>query len=188
MNPFSIVLLGIAMSTDAFAAAIGKGAAMARPRFSQALRVGLIFGTIEAITPIVGWLLGRGASRYIQAWDHWIAFALLAALGMHMVYNALRPDVDAPADPSKHHGFVALALTGISTSIDALVVGVGLAFANTPIAVVALVIGLCTFVMVTLGVMLGRVLGAVVGKNAEVLGGLILIGVGAAILYEHLAA
>jgi putative Mn2+ efflux pump MntP len=187
MNPFSIVLLGIAMSTDAFAAAIGKGAGMTRPRFAEALRVGLIFGTIEAITPVIGWLLGRGASRYIEAWDHWIAFGLLAALGMHMVYNALRPEADAPADPSKKHGFLALALTGISTSIDALAVGVSLAFVNTPIAVVAVVIGLCTFVMVTLGVMLGRALGAIVGKNAEVLGGVILIGVGAAILYEHLA-
>ena len=188
MNPFSIVLLGIAMSTDAFAAAIGKGAGMARPRFAEALRVGLIFGTIEAITPVIGWLLGRGASRYIEAWDHWIAFGLLAALGMHMVYNALRPETTAPADPPKQHGFLALALTGVSTSIDALAVGVSLAFVNTPIAVVAMVIGLCTFVMVTLGVMLGRALGAIVGKNAEVLGGVILIGVGAAILYEHLAA
>lgn len=188
MNPFSILLLGFAMSTDAFAAAIGKGAAMARPRFAQALRVGLIFGTIEAITPVIGWLIGRGASRYIQAWDHWIAFGLLVALGLHMVFNALRPKSDVPVDPQKKHGFVALALTGIATSIDALAVGIGLAFVNTPIAVVAVVIGLCTFVMVTLGVMLGRVLGAVVGKNAEVLGGFILIGVGVAILYEHLAA
>src|SRR3546814_356658 len=76
MNPISILLLGFAMSTDAFAAAIGKGAAMAKPRLGQAMRVGLIFGVIEAITPVVGWLLGKGASRYIEAWDHWIAFGL----------------------------------------------------------------------------------------------------------------
>lgn len=187
MNPLSIVLLGIAMSTDAFAAAIGKGAGMSRPRFAEALRVGLIFGSIEAITPVAGWLLGRGASRYIEAWDHWIAFGLLAALGMHMVYNALRPETDVPADPPKQHGFLALALTGMSTSIDALAVGVGLAFVDTPIAVVAVVIGLCTFSMVTLGVMLGRVLGEMVGKRAETAGGVILIGVGLVILYEHLA-
>jgi putative Mn2+ efflux pump MntP len=188
MNPLSIVLLGFAMSTDAFAAAIGKGAGMTRPRLGQALRVGLIFGTIEAITPVVGWLLGRGASRYIEAWDHWIAFGLLTVLGVHMVYNALRPQAEAPADPARKSGLLALALTGLSTSIDALAVGISLAFVNTSIAVVAVVIGLCTCVMVTLGVMLGRVLGAMVGKNAEVLGGLILIGVGAVLLYEHLAA
>ncbi|MEO5812526.1 MAG: manganese efflux pump MntP family protein, partial [Rhodanobacter sp.] len=131
--------------------------------------------------------LGKGASRYIQAWDHWIAFGLLLVLGLHMIWNGLKPESDEPVDEAKKHGIVALALTGLSTSIDALAVGVGLAFVDTPIAVVAAVIGLCTFSMVTLGVMLGRVLGAMVGKRAEMIGGVILIGVGAAILYEHLS-
>jgi len=188
MNPISILLLGFAMSTDAFAAAIGKGAAMTRPRLSQALRVGLIFGAIEAITPIIGWLLGKGAARYVEVWDHWIAFALLLVLGLHMIWNGLKPESAEPADEAKKHGFVGLALTGLSTSIDALAVGVGLAFIDTPIAVVAAVIGLCTFSMVTLGVMLGRVLGEMVGKRAEIIGGVILIGVGVVILYEHLLA
>ncbi|HVC17924.1 MAG TPA: manganese efflux pump MntP family protein [Rhodanobacter sp.] len=188
MNPLSILLLGFAMSTDAFAAAIGKGAAMTRPRFGQALRAGLIFGVIEAITPVLGWLLGRSASRYIEAWDHWIAFGLLLLLGLHMIWNGLKPDSDEPVDEARKHGVVALAITGLSTSIDALAVGVGLAFVDIPIAVVAVVIGLCTFSMVTLGIMLGRVLGAMVGKRAEVVGGIILIGVGAAILYGHLRA
>ena len=188
MNPFSIVLLGFAMSTDAFAAAIGKGAAMKRPRLSQALRAGLIFGVIETITPVIGWLMGKGASRYVEAWDHWIAFGLLLALGLHMIWNGLKPESAEVADDAKKYGFVGLALAGLATSIDALAVGVGLAFVDTPIAVVALVIGLCTFSMVTLGVMLGRVLGAMVGKRAEIAGGVILIGVGAVILYEHLSA
>ena len=187
MNPVSILLLGFAMSTDAFAAAIGKGAAMARPRLSQALRAGAIFGVIEAITPVLGWLLGKGASRYIEAWDHWIAFTLLLALALHTIWNGLKPEPDGSVDETKRHGFAALAITGLSTSIDALAVGVGLAFVDTPIAVVAVVIGLCTFSMVTLGIMLGRVLGEVMGKRAEMSGGLILIGVGAVILYGHLA-
>lgn len=186
MNPLSILLLGFAMSTDAFAVAIGKGAAMARPRLSQALRAGMIFGVIEAITPLVGWLLGKSASHYIQAWDHWIAFALLLLLGLHMIWNGLKPEVDEPLDEARKHGFATLAITGLSTSIDALAVGVGLAFVDIPIAVVAVVIGLCTFSMVTLGIMLGRALGAMVGKRAELIGGVILIGVGAVILYEHL--
>jgi putative Mn2+ efflux pump MntP len=187
MNPLSILLLGFAMSTDAFAAAIGKGAAMARPRFSQALKTGLIFGVIEAITPVIGWLIGQTASKFVVSWDHWIAFALLLALGLHMIYNGIKPEDDTPEDTAKKHGVLALALTGVSTSIDALAVGVGLAFVNTPIVVVAVVIGLCTFVMVTLGVMLGRVLGEMVGKRAEIIGGVILIGVGSAILYQHLS-
>lgn len=188
MNPVSILLLGFAMSTDAFAAAIGKGAAMSRPRLAQALRAGLIFGVIEATTPVLGWLLGRGASRYIETWDHWIAFGLLLGLGLHMIWNALKPGLGEPVDEARQHGFLGLALTGLSTSIDALAVGVGLAFVDVPIAVVAVVIGLCTFSMVTLGIMLGRVLGAMVGRRAEVVGGLILICVGAVILHEHVSA
>ncbi|MEO6798544.1 MAG: manganese efflux pump MntP family protein [Rhodanobacter sp.] len=187
MNPLSILLLGFAMSADAFAAAIGKGAAMTRPRLGQALRAGLIFGVIEAITPVIGWLLGKGASHYIEVWDHWVAFVLLLGLGLHMVWNGVKPESDEVFDEAKRHGFVGLALTGLSTSIDALAVGVGLAFVDTPIVVVAVVIGLCTFSMVTLGVMLGRVLGAMVGRRAEVIGGITLIGVGAAIVYEHLS-
>jgi putative Mn2+ efflux pump MntP len=187
MNPVSILLLGFAMSTDAFAAAIGKGSGMTRPRLSQAMRAGALFGVIEAITPLDGWLLGKGASRYIEVWDHWIAFGLLLALGLHMIWNGLKPEPEEPVDEASRHGFLGLALTGLSTSIDALAVGVSLAFVDTPIAVVALVIGLCTFSMVTLGIMLGRVLGEMVGKRAEMAGGLILIGVGLVILYEHLA-
>ena len=188
MNLASILLLGFAMSTDAFAAAIGKGAGMTQPRLSQALRVGLIFGVIEAITPVIGWLLGKSASRYIEAWGHWIAFALLLLLGLYMIRNSLKPESGAPVDEARKHGFVGLALTGLATSIDALAVGVGLAFVDISIVLVAVVIGLCTFSMVTLGIMLGRVLGDMVGKRAEMIGGVILIGVGVVILYEHLSA
>jgi len=187
MSPLSILFIGLAMSTDAFAAAIGKGAAMARPRWPQALRAGLVFGVVEAITPVIGWLLGTAASRYIEAWDHWIAFALLAALGLHMIWQALQPVDDSKGETDDHGSLVKLAIAGLATSIDAMAVGVGLAFADVHIAVVALVIGLCTFTMVTLGIMLGRALGVIIGKRAEIAGGLILIAVGSALLYEHLS-
>lgn len=188
MSPISMLLIGFAMSTDAFAAAIGKGAAMRKPRFPDALRAGLIFGVIEGLTPVIGWLLGRVASSYVQAFDHWIAFVLLGALGVHMIINGVRHDPDADSDdPDKHHGFWHLAVTGFATSIDALAVGVGLAFLDVHIGVMATVIGLCTLVMVTTGIMLGRVLGDMIGKRAEIAGGVILIIVGSAILYEHLS-
>lgn len=187
MTLFSILLIGLAMSTDAFAAAVGKGAAMQRPRFREALRAGLIFGAIEAITPLLGWLLGTAASRYITAWDHWIAFSVLGLLGLHMIWNGFRPDDgEDAAEPSRHHGFWSLAATGLGTSIDAMAVGVSLAFLDAPIGTVAAVIGLCTLVMVTTGIMLGRVLGALAGKRAEIIGGMVMIVIGAAILYEHL--
>ena len=193
MSPISIVLIGFAMSTDAFAAAVGKGAAMRKPRLIDALRAGLIFGVIEAITPIIGWLLGRAASQYVQAFDHWIAFGLLGVLGAHMIIAGLKPDDGSEADNDdeageQHKSFWTLAVTGFATSIDAMAIGVGLAFLDVHIGVVALVIGLCTMVMVTIGIMLGRALGAVVGKRAEIVGGVILIIIGCAILYEHLTA
>ena len=187
MNPLSILLIGLAMSTDAFAAAVGKGAAMTRPRLPQALRAGLIFGVVEAITPVIGWLLGPAASRFIAAWDHWIAFGLLTALGLHMIWQALHPAADEPDGEGTANGSViSLAIAGLATSIDAMAVGVGLAFADVQIAVVAVVIGLCTFTMVTIGIMLGRALGVIIGRRAEIAGGVILILVGAAILHEHL--
>lgn len=195
MHPLSILMLGIAMSTDAFAAAVGKGAAMRTPRLRDALRAGLIFGTIEAVTPLVGWALGTAAAGYVTTWDHWIAFTLLTALGLRMVWLGLRDDDDDDDgdgdgdtdEAPRRHGFWGLAATGFATSIDAMAVGVGLAFLEVNILVVATVIGLTTFVMVTLGILLGRVLGAMAGKRAEVGGGVLLVLIGAFILFEHLS-
>ena len=189
MNAPSIALIAFAMSTDAFAAAVGKGAALHRPRFGEALRTGAIFGCIEALTPLVGWALGFAAARYVAAIDHWIAFALLGGLGLHMIRAGIRGDAgDAPAEKPSRHGFWVLAATGLGTSIDAMAVGVGLALVDVDILPVAAAIGLTTCVMVTLGVMLGRVLGAMAGRRAEVVGGVLLIAVGSAILVEHLRA
>lgn len=187
VNPISLVFLALAMSTDAFAAAIGKGSSLHKPRLSEALRTGLIFGVIEAITPLIGWLIGQAATRWVASWDHWIAFTLLLVLGLHMIYNGLKADEAEEEKPSRH-SFLMLAVTAFATSIDALAVGVGLAFVDVNILIAAAAIGLATMTMVTLGVMLGRVLGTVVGKRAEILGGVVLMLVGATILYEHLSA
>ncbi|MCF8980159.1 MULTISPECIES: manganese efflux pump MntP [Pseudomonas] len=187
MNPISLIFLALAMSTDAFAAALGKGASLHKPRFIEAVRTGLIFGVIEAITPIIGWSIGQVATRFVESWDHWIAFALLLALGLHMIYNGLKHDDEEEEKPGQH-SFLILAVTAFATSIDALAVGVGLAFVDVNILVAAAAIGLATTVMVTIGVMLGRALGTVVGKRAEIVGGVVLMLVGATILYEHLSA
>ncbi|MDB6047370.1 MAG: yebN [Pseudomonas sp.] len=187
MNPISLIFLALAMSTDAFAAAIGKGSSLHKPRFAEALRTGLIFGVIEAITPVVGWFIGHAASRFVESWDHWIAFTLLLILGLHMIYNGLK-HADEQDEKPQSHSFMILAVTAFATSIDALAVGVGLAFVDVNIVVAALAIGLATTTMVTLGVMLGRALGTVVGQRAEIVGGVVLIIVGSTILYEHLSA
>lgn len=185
MSFLSLVLLAFAMSTDAFAAAVGKGASLHKPRFLYALRTGLIFGVIEAITPVIGWFIGQAAASFAEEWDHWIAFTLLLLLGVHMIYAGLRPEAEVGEEKPRSHSFWLLAATAFATSIDALAVGVGLAFVDVNIWIAALAIGLATMTMVTIGVMLGRLIGTAIGQKAEILGGLVLIGVGAAILYEH---
>lgn len=188
MNAASISLLALAMSTDAFAAAIGKGSALVKPRWSEALRTGLIFGVIEAITPLVGWALGYAAADYVKAWDHWIAFVLLLVLGGRMVLGAFQSADEPEMSRPVRHGFWLLVATGFATSIDAMAVGVGLAFLDVNITVVALSIGFATFAMVTLGVMVGRILGSITGRWAEAVGGVVLIAIGSLILYEHMVA
>ncbi|WMD22935.1 manganese efflux pump MntP [Achromobacter seleniivolatilans] len=187
MNPLSTLILAFAMSTDAFAAAVGKGASLHKPRWSEALRTGLIFGVIEAITPLIGWGLGSVAAQYVAEWDHWIAFCMLCVLGGMMIRNGLSTDQEE-APPVVRHSFWLLAATGFATSIDAMAVGVSLAFIDNNILITAAAIGLATMLMVTIGVMVGRLIGSIAGKRAEVLGGIALIGIGATILYEHLSA
>ena len=188
MNLASIILLALAMSTDAFAAAIGKGVALHRPRWREALRTGVIFGVIEGLTPIAGWWLGSAAAQYVTEWDHWIAFGLLGILGLRMIHAGLGAAEGGGAPKPDSHSFWVLAVTGFATSIDAMAAGAGLALIGVNIYPVAAVIGLTTFAMVTAGVMLGRVLGAAAGQRAEILGGLLLIAIGSVILHEHLAA
>ena len=187
MNLASTALLALAMSTDAFAAAVGKGTALQKPRWSEALRTGAIFGVIEAITPLVGWALGYAAADFVKSWDHWIAFTLLSLLGIRMIFAALQTPVEVDVEKPVRHGFWLLAITGFATSIDAMAVGVGLAFLDVSILPIAAAIGCATFVMVTLGVMVGRLLGNLAGRWAEAIGGVLLIGIGSMILYEHLS-
>ncbi|MBF6617832.1 manganese efflux pump MntP [Pollutimonas thiosulfatoxidans] len=185
MNFATTALLALAMSADAFAAAIGKGAALHKPRFAEALRTGLIFGVIEGITPVIGWALGLVAAPFVSAWDHWIAFALLGGLGLVMIRNGCKPQA-VSQDKRIKHSFWLLAATGFATSIDAMAVGVGLAFIDVNIVSTSVAIGCTTLLMVVVGVMLGRLLGSLAGRRAEVVGGAILIGIGTMILVDHL--
>jgi putative Mn2+ efflux pump MntP len=186
MNFIATAAIALAMSTDAFAVAIGKGAALQRPHLKEALRTGAIFGVIEGLTPLIGWALGQVAAPFVEAWDHWIAFTLLGVLGLRMIREGISNGADDDDEKPSSHSFWLLAITGFATSIDAMVVGASLAFIDANIVTTAGAIGLATFLMVTLGVMLGRGLGHIVGKRAEMVGGLVLIVIGCVILYEHI--
>lgn len=185
MSPISIFILAFSMSVDAFAAAIGRGASLERPRLSEALRTGLVFGVVEAITPVIGWAAGVAASRLVQAVDHWIAFALLAGVGIRMVHTAIRKSEDA-APMGRSLG--VLVATAIGTSLDAMAVGVSLAFLEVNIIVIAIAVGLATFLMASGGMLIGRMIGERLGRLAEAMAGVALFGLGLKILIEHLSA
>ena len=187
MNLSATILLAFGMSMDAFAASIGKGATLHKPKFSEAVRTGLIFGAIETLTPLVGWGLGMLASQFILEWNHWIAFILLVFLGGRMIVEGFRGDSDEACEAPHRHGFWLLVTTAFATSLDAMAVGVGLAFLQVSIVTTALAIGCATFIMSTLGMMVGRFIGPLLGKRAEILGGIVLIGIGSEILWSHLA-
>lgn len=187
MNLSATILLAFGMSMDAFAASIGKGATLHKPKFSEAVRTGLIFGAIETLTPLVGWGLGMLASQFILEWNHWIAFILLVFLGGRMIVEGFRGDSDEACEAPHRYGFWLLVTTAFATSLDAMAVGVGLAFLQVSIVTTALAIGCATFIMSTLGMMVGRFIGPLLGKRAEILGGIVLIGIGSEILWSHFA-
>lgn len=186
MSPATILVLAVSMSVDAFAVSVGRGAALGRPRLAEALRTGAVFGLMEAVTPLVGWAAGFAASRHVEAVDHWIAFALLGGVGLHM-FLAGAFGAREEAEPPKRSLKILLA-TALGTSMDAMAVGVSLAFLNVNILVVAATIGLVTFLASSGGMLVGRLLGARFGRYAEVGAGITLFAIGLTILLEHLSA
>jgi putative Mn2+ efflux pump MntP len=184
MSPITIALIAVSMSVDAFAASLAKGAALHKPEWREALRTGTIFGLVETATPLIGWAAGLAASSFVEAIDHWIAFGLLAIVGGKMIYESLKGD-HATRERPQRHSLAVLVVTALATSLDALAVGVSFAFLNVNILAAAGAIGLSTFILTTIGVMIGRVVGTRLGSQAEFLGGICLIAIGCFILAEH---
>jgi manganese efflux pump family protein len=183
----TLTLLGIAigLAMDAFAVAIGAGLQLCGATPRQTFRLAWHFGLFQAFMPIIGWLAGRTVAQYIAPVDHWIAFGLLAFIGGKMIWEAFHHDEDAEVcDPTKGWRLVMLS---IATSIDALAVGLSLALLDVSIWWPALVIGVVAGVLTTIGMELGKRFGALLGRRMEIVGGVILIGIGVKILVEHLA-
>ena len=182
-----IFLIAVSLALDAFAVSVSSGIAIPGFGWRQAARMGLWFGGFQFMMPLAGWLLGSSVSRYIQAVDHWVAFGLLAMIGGRMVWGALAQGAggqeEAPADLSARR----LCLLAIATSIDALAVGVSMAFMAVPVLASAVVIGVVAFALSVVGGLAGRRLGGLFQKRAELVGGLVLIAIGVKILIEHLS-
>lgn len=174
------------MFIDVFVVVIGKGVVMCKLCFFDVLCVGFIFGVIEVIILVIGWLFGCVVFQYVEVFDYWIVFGLFGVLGVYMIINGICLDGDDGQDDlDRYYGFWWLVLIGLVMSIDVMVVGIGLVFLDVNIGVMVLVIGLCIFSMVIVGIMFGCVLGNMVGKCVEIIGGLILIIIGVIILYEY---
>lgn len=173
---------------DAFSVAVTDGIIIKNLKFRYALKIGLFFGVFQAVMPCIGWLLGRGLLRYIQAIDHWIAFGLLAFIGTNMIVEALKAEKENTDDGKDPLDNKVLTLLAIATSIDALAVGITFATigAYINIFVSASIIGVVALVCSVAGVYIGRKSGGLFGGKAELAGGAVLIIIGLKILTEHL--
>ena len=182
MTLAELFLLALGLSMDAFAVAVCKGLAAKRITLGRAVVVGAGFGFFQAAMPMLGFLLGSAFSRYITAFDHWIAFGLLTLIGLSMLREARGGEEKADASLA----FGKMLVLALATSIDALAVGVTFAFLNVSIVPAVCFIGVVTFCVSAVGVWVGGVFGARFRGKAEAAGGVILILLGIKILLEHL--
>ena len=193
MGIWTVLLVGIGVSADAFAVSLARGLKIRQLHLSQALLIGGAFGLFQAVMPILGWLLGTAFGGLIQAFDHWVAFGLLALVGGKMLWEAVFSHEEAPQgdpvpDGKDGIGLHELLVLAVATSIDALAVGISLALLDVNIWLTATVIGVITFVLSTAAVFIGHRVGVRYQRPAEIIGGVILIGIGISILIGHLSA
>lgn len=189
MGIWELLLLALGVSMDAFAVAICKGLALKKVKLGQTLWVGLWFGGFQALMPTIGYFLGATFTKYIEAVDHWVAFALLGFIGGNMIREALSHKCCEDDETDASLKVRAMLILALATSIDALAVGVAFPTiienqTHLPFTVIS--IGVITCALSALGVWLGSVVGTKFKKKAEMFGGVILVLLGLKILLEHL--
>ena len=182
MSLVSLFILSVGLAMDAFAVSICKGLAMKKYYITDSAIVGLWFGGFQALMPLIGYFLGSQFKDKITGFSHWIAFILLLFIGLNMIKEALSKD-EEKSDSSL--SFKSMLLLAIATSIDALAVGISLAFLNVNIVFAVSCIGIVTFIISAFGLKIGSVFGTKYKSKAEIAGGIILIILGTKILLEH---
>ena len=178
-----IILLGVSLAMDATAVSICKGLSMKKLDKKKTITIALYFGTFQAIMPIIGYLLGISFKEVVESIDHWIAFFLLAVIGINMIRESLSKESESLNDLIDFKTMTPLA---IATSIDALAIGITFAFLRVNIIGAVTIIGIITIFLSMIGVFIGNEFGNKYGKIAEILGGIVLIGIGLKILLENL--
>lgn len=184
MSLVTILFTAFGLSMDAVAVSVSSGMALAAPRRRNALKMALWFGAFQALMPAVGYFLGVAFKGWVSAFDHWIAFALLSFIGVRMIRQSLvSGGVEGPrSDPFSSR---QLAVLAVATSVDALAVGVSFSLLDIGLLQTVAIIGLTTFALCYPAALLGRRLGELFAKRAELAGGLVLVAIGTTILVEH---
>jgi len=184
MNLISIGLIAVSLAMDAFAVSLGVGPTQPLSHLRARVRLAFHFGFFQFMMPVIGWFAGTTVDRFISPIDHWIAFGLLAYVGVNMIRSGRNGNQETHIqDPSRGGSMVVLA---IATSIDALAVGLSLAMLKVPIMLPSVTIGLVTFCLSMIALSAGNKLGKKFGKRMEILGGLVLLGIGFRVLISHL--
>lgn len=184
MDIITTILVAFGLCMDSFAISICNGMMLKKEKVFSLIRISFIFGIVQFAFPVFGWILGAAISRYISSFDHWIAFGLLTYLGGKMVYESFQKG--DKCEMVNVHDLKNLIMMAIATSIDAMVVGLSLALIGESIIVPAIIIGFVTFSVCMIGLVAGQKIGHLFENKAELVGGLVLIGIGVKILIEHI--
>lgn len=184
MGIIEILLLGISLSMDAFAVSICKGLSMKKINWKKGIIIGLYFGLFQALMPVIGYCLGSAFESFVTSIDHWIAFVLLSLIGGNMIKEAFGGDEKENCNDSID--FRIMIVLAITTSIDALSVGITFAFLDVNLLLAIILIGLTTFTISLIGVKIGNQFGSKYENKAQIAGGVVLILIGIKILLEHL--
>jgi putative Mn2+ efflux pump MntP len=183
-----ILLLAFGLSMDAMAVAAARGLIVKRIGLRHVALVAGFFGGFQALMPLFGFLLGASVGKWIQAWDHWLIFAVLGAIGGKMLWEAFHHDDDEKQlSEAEAFGFKVMLMLAIATSIDALAAGFTLPLLGAPLGISLLSIGVTTAVLSAAGLFAGHRFGAALGSRLDAVGGLVLIGIGIKTLIEHLS-
>ena len=182
----AILALSVGLAMDATAVSAARGMAVPRVRPRHVALVALFFGGFQALMPVLGWLVGSRIGPLVEAWDHWIAFVLLAGIGGKMLWESRGSKAESPRSEDDLFGAKVMLLLAVATSIDALAVGITLPMLDAPFGLSIATIGITTAILSSLGLVVGRRASSMFGRRLDAFGGLLLVGIGAMILVEHL--
>lgn len=182
---FSVLLIGVGLAADCFAVALSSGISQRILSPLQVVRASFSFGLFQTLMPVLGWLAGRTMVSVIESYDHWVVFILLAFVGGRMTWESFHSRASQSIDRDMTKGILLLTLS-VATSTDALAVGLTFAFLAVKVVPASLTIGAITFLISILGFLLGRKTGELIGRQARIVGGLVLFGIGLRILLTHL--